>query len=496
VKVRSKGLKRNAISFFPNIVIGIASTAPAYSLASGLGTIAGFAGFGSPAILIVAFVPMLFIAIAYYHLNRANPDCGTTFSWATRALGPYAGWMGGWGIIVTDILVMPSLAAVAGQYSFQLLGIDQPSLLEVTLVGAAWIVVMTGICYLGIELSARTQQLLLAAELIILLIFAAMALAKVYAAGPPGGSHPVSWQWLNPFASGQFSDFAEGVLAAVFIFWGWDCSVSVNEETENPDTAPGRAAVFSTIVLLAVYVLVAIAAIAVAGPDVLSKNSTDIFVPIGTSVLGPKLDGLLIIAVLTSAAASTLTTILPTARTLLSMADAGAIPKQFATMQPRYLTPSVATVAIGLVSVFWYVGLTMISKNVLGDSILALGLGIAFYYAITGFACVVYFRGKLFESVRNFVFVGALPALGAVSMVILFVKAAIDLAKPDAGTTVVFGIGGPLVIGIGALLVGAILMVLARYAFPAFFAQKWSANNGLYGQDSDSAHQDQSMRAA
>ena len=64
VRVKSKGLKGNAISFFSNAVIGIASTAPGYSLASALGAIAGFAAFGTPAVMLVAFVPMLFIAVA------------------------------------------------------------------------------------------------------------------------------------------------------------------------------------------------------------------------------------------------------------------------------------------------------------------------------------------------------------------------------------------------------------------------------------------------
>jgi len=237
IEVPSKGLKTGAISFVSNIVIGVASTAPAYSLAATLGGIAGFAAFGSPAIMIVAFIPMLFIAAAYYYLNRADPDCGTTFSWVTRAIGPRWGWMGGWGIIVTDVIVMPSLAGIAGQYTFQLFGNNHPSTFEVTLVGVAWIVVMTAICYVGIELSARSQQLLLGPEFVILVIFSVVALVKVYSG--TAGAHHVSASWFNPFAIKGFSNFTEGILLAVFIYWGWDSGVAVNEETENPGSAPG-----------------------------------------------------------------------------------------------------------------------------------------------------------------------------------------------------------------------------------------------------------------
>ncbi len=470
IHVEDKGLKKNAISFVSNVVIGVASTAPAYSLAATLGGIAGFAAFGGPAIMIVAFIPMLFIAAAYYYMNRADPDCGTTFSWVTRAIGPRWGWMGGWGIFVTDVIVMPSLAAIAGQYSFQLFGNNNPTTLEVTLVGVLWIVVMTAICYIGIELSARTQQLLLGAEFVILVIFSVVALVKVYSG--TAGAHHVSASWFNPFDIKGFSNFTEAILLAVFIYWGWDSGVTVNEETENPGSAPGRAALVSTVVLVLIFVVVAIAATAFAGPTLLSNNPADVFAPIGKKVLGSGLDKLLIIAVLTSASASTQTTILPTARTVLSMARAGAIPSRFGAIHPRYLSPSVATLMMGGVSIVWYVGLTIVSKNVLGDSILALGLGIAFYYGLTGFACTIFYRRELLRSAKNFLFIGVLPTAGGVILFALFIKSCFDLGKKSAGSTVIFGIGGPLVIGLGALVVGLPLMFLCQWKLPQFFRRR------------------------
>jgi amino acid transporter len=472
IQVEDKGLKKNAISFISNIVIGVASTAPAYSLAATLGGIAGFAALGAPAVMIVAFIPMLFIAAAYYFMNRADPDCGTTFSWVTRAMGPRAGWMGGWGIIVTDIIVMPSLAAIAGLYTFQLFGNNSPTTFEVTAVGVAWIVIMTTICYIGIELSARTQQFLLGAEFIVLVIFSVVALIKVYSGSGISTSHHVSLSWFNPFDIKGFSNFTEAILLAVFIYWGWDSGVTVNEETEDSGSAPGRAAIVSTLVLVGIYVVVAAAATAFAGPALLSSNSSDIFAPIGHKVLGSGWDKLLIIAVLTSASASTQTTILPTARTVLSMARSKAIPSRFGEIHPRYLSPSVATLMMGGVSIIWYVGLTIVSKNVLGDSILALGLGIAFYYGLTGFACTVFYRREIFNSVKNFVFIGVLPTAGGLILLALFIKSCFDLGKKSAGSTVIFGVGGPLVIGLGALLLGIPLMLLAQWKLPDFFKRK------------------------
>src|ERR1700685_1965471 len=154
IKVEGPTLKKGAIGFISNIVISVASVAPAYSLAATLGFIAAVGGlaYGSPAVMIVAFFPMAFIAAAYYYMNRADPDCGTTFAWVTKAMGPYLGWQGGWAIVVADVLVMPSLASVAGQYTCSLVGITHPSNLAVTIIGIVWIVIMTAICYIGIEL--------------------------------------------------------------------------------------------------------------------------------------------------------------------------------------------------------------------------------------------------------------------------------------------------------------------------------------------------------
>ena len=117
---------------------GVASTAPAYSLAATLGFVVVVIGVRAPIVTILAFVPMLLISYGYKELNRADPDCGTTFTWATRAFSPGIGWMGGWGIVAADILVMPSLAQVAGQYVFLLFGANRHRQRCRTVGGYCW----------------------------------------------------------------------------------------------------------------------------------------------------------------------------------------------------------------------------------------------------------------------------------------------------------------------------------------------------------------------
>ncbi len=471
VEVDQPSLKRNAITFLSNIVIGVASTAPAYSLAATLGYIALVGGLGvqSPAVMLVAFFPMAFIAAAYYYMNRADPDCGTTFAWMTRSMGPWLGWQGGWAIVVADILVMPSLASVAGIYSFSLFGNSHPSTLEVTIVGVAWIVVMTTICYIGIELSARTQRFLLGLEFFTLILFAVVALVKVYTSHPAHSIEPMA-SWFNPFDVSSINALDGGILLAVFVYWGWDSGVSVNEETENSSTAPGRAAIVSTFVLVGIYLLVTTAAQAYGGVGNLLNNPTDVLSPLGKSVLGSPLDKLLIISVLTSASASTQTTILPTARTTLSMARWKAIPKQFANVHPRFLSPGFSTIWMGVVSTAVFVFLSATSKNLIGDAFTSLALTIAFYYGFTGLACVVYYRRRLFDSVKNFVFIGLMPFTGFAILMFILIKAVVDYSKPHAGFAKPFlGIGSPIVIALVMIILGLIFMIIQRMTMPEFF---------------------------
>jgi amino acid transporter len=474
-----KGLKGGAIGLISSVVIGLASTAPAYSLAASLGLIVVLAGVSAPSIMLLAFIPMYLIAVAYRELNEAEPDCGTTFTWAGRAFGPWMGWMGGWGIIAADVIVMANLAQIAGAYTFQLFGAADLAgdTFWTTVAGVVWILVMTYICYRGIEVSARLQYALLGIELVVLAAFAVIALVKVYAGDAPEGSITPSLAWLWPTDMG-ITDFVDAILIAVFLYWGWDTAVACNEESDDPGKTPGRAAVLSTLLLVVTYVLVAVATVAFAGtgtegiglgnPD----NSDDVFAAIGPSVFGEGGFGqffviLLIISVLTSSAASTQTTILPTARAALSMGAYRAVPERFATIHPRYLTPSVATWGMGIVSIAFYVGLTLISTNVLADSIAAVGLLIAFYYGLTGFACVWYYRKHLRG--RNLWTKGVLPGLGALMLLGAFVQASIGYANPEGGETTVAGIGGVFVIGIGALALGAVLMLVYSRIAPPFF---------------------------
>jgi amino acid transporter len=488
-----KGLKGGALGFISSVVVGVASTAPAYSLAATLGfVVIAINGLQAPIITIVAFIPMLFISYGYKALNSADPDCGTTFTWGTRAFGPVTGWWGGWGIVAADILVMASLAQIAGQYVFLLFGANgignNANSGWVLLVGVMWIVVMTAICYVGIEISANFQKALLGIEVTMLLLLSVVALVKVGSGHAPAGHLTPSLSWFNPFDVPNPESFLVGFTLMLFIYWGWDTAVSVNEETKERDKIPGRAAVTSTFILLITYAVVILATQSYAGigttgiglqnpnhaGDVLSVLGSSIF---GSSGFGSFLTHLLLLMVLSSAAASTQTTILPTARTTLSMAVFKAIPSSFARIHKRFLTPTVSTVTMGAVSIVLYVVMNYVSNGnaVIEDSVSALGVWIAFYYGLTGLSCFWYYRSTLRESSRNLWMRGILPLTGWAMLWFAMFWAFWYYWHPDNCYTfwtipgIHWQVGGVFLLDIGTVLIGIVLMYAFRAVRPAFF---------------------------
>jgi amino acid transporter len=496
-EVQGKGLKSGALGLISSTVIATASVAPAYSLAATLGFIVVAVGLKSPLVAIAAFVPMILTSIGYSELNKADPDCGTTFTWATRAFGPKSGFAGGWAIVVADVLVMASLAQVAGQYIFLLFNANgighNPASSWVLLTGILWIVFMTYICYRGIEVSANFQKALLSIEITMLLVLSVVALIRVGTGHHPAVSIHPSLSWLS-FGGLPFSAFASGLILMVFIYWGWDTALSVNEETKDPAKTPGRSAILSTIILVVTYGIAIFGAQSFAGIGTTGiglanpNNSSDVLSVLGHAVFGSGAVGnvfyrLLLIMVLSSAAASTQTTILPTARTTLSMAAYKALPDSFARMHRRYLTPTVSTLVMGGISILLYAGMNYISGgNVIADAVTSCGVFIATYYGLTGFACGWYYRKNLTSSARNLWMQGILPVLGGVILWFLggwSLYLDFNLTSPYEASFTTFtipgthvNIGGVFVIVFVSWLIGLLLFIYLRIKQPPFFKKE------------------------
>ena len=187
------------------------------------------------------------------------------------------------------------------------------------------------------------------------------------------------------------------------------------------------------------------------------ESLDDVFSVLGGVLFGPW-GWFLILGVMLSAASSTQTTILPTARGTLSMAVYRALPAKFAELHPKFKTPWFSTTLMGVTAIIYYVVMSLISEDVLADSLTSMGLAVALYYTITSFACVWYFRDTLRDSARNLWMRGILPLLGGLLLGYAFVQSCIDMWSVEYSYTVLLGIGGAFVVGVGAILLGFVLM--------------------------------------
>ena len=470
-----KGLKGDAIGFWDGVAIGVDSTAPAYSMAAVLGSLVVIAGIKAPAVLLISFIPMFLIAGAFYYMNRADQDCGTTFSWVTRAMGPWAGWMGGWAVFTTGVIVVGAQSDVAAYYIMNLLDpifhadwtsdpqdagrwIRMPLAIALTFL-------LTWICVAGTELSAKVQRWMVLAQVGALLLFIVTAAVAIMRGHGEGASFSLSWL-IPTHLSG--SALIQGMLLGVFMYWGWESAVNLNEESENAEEAPGKAAVVSTLLLLFIYVGTAVSIVAVANHQMFVDYDDDagLFGAVAQQVMGP-LWPLLVLSVVVSALASSQTTILPASRTSLSMGVAKALPKMFQEIDAKHGTPAKGTWVVAIATTLWYLVASQVSDNFLWDSLSALSIVVAFYYALTGVACAIYWRKELTRSVKALLLVGVGPTIGATVLFVLLIFAIKDGADPANSYTGsgVLGVGMPLAIAIFLFVLGLVLMVL-RFLSP------------------------------
>jgi amino acid transporter len=452
-------LKTNTLNLFDSTIIATSSVAPAYSVAATLALIVAFVGLSSPATILVSFVPVLFIAFAYYYLNRMDPNCGASYSWISRTLSPYVGWLSGWVQLAANVLFCASAPIVAGVYTMRLLNSIFPGQITadaagnkyiIAVVGIAWLALVTFMVVRGIRLTANFQWLLVALEYLIVLGFAVLAFVKIIS-GQTAAANPVSASWFNP-ATTTIGALAAGAALGVFFFWGWDTAANVNEETKDANKTPGQAGIISMFVLLFIFLITSSAIQALISTDAINGNSSDILYFFSQQLASSPITYLMIIAVLSSTVAVVQTTLLPSSRLSFSMARDGVFPKAFGTVHHKWLTPWVGTLLSSLAALIVILLTLFINtiNGIFGSLILDIGVLVAFYYGVTGVASAWAFRKVLFHDARIFLFAGLLPFVGALFLFSIAGYVVYQSIQTDIGTAlpvlVTMGLGLPLLL--------------------------------------------------
>jgi amino acid transporter len=405
----SDGLRSGALGFAESVIMGIAGSGPAYSLAASTAVLVAAVGVLAPASLLYCGLVMFGIAIAYRHLNRMAVDAGASYAWVARVFSPALGFFAGWALLISSVVFMVSGTLPAAEASLKLLA---PALVgrqgAVTVAAALWLVAIGAVVAKGIKLSSCLQIVFTLVEVGVLALFFAIALA---APRPP--AHPFSLAWL---AGSGFTPalFAAGAATALFAISGWDVTANLNEETRDGARIAGAGSLVAVAIVALLLVGFNVLALWLLSGAEIQRAGIDIVSVVAAKLVPHPWDYLAVVAVMLSTIGTLETSILQFTRTLFSMSRDRAVHPRWGRLHPSFRTPWLATVLItglGLGLLFlssWLDGI----RTVVTDSIDAVGFQVAFYYGLTGLACAWHFRKTAFAGLGSFVFLLLWPLVG------------------------------------------------------------------------------------
>ncbi len=440
-------LRSGVLGLFDSMIMGIAGSAPAYSIAATTTALFGAVLYGGPAALLYCGFFMFGIVFAFKYLSKDDSHAGAAYSWVRRALHPVLGYLSGWALVVSALIFMVIATFPAGSSLLSLFSTSAASNKTlITIFGTVFFLLMVSAVAAGVTVTVTVQIIMSCVEVFLLTLFAVLAIFHAHHV------KSFSWHWFSPsiFHAHGSSGFVAGALLAAFYYWGWDVTANLNEETKNASKTSGQGGLLGTICVFALFEVFTVATNLVLTRAQLtdSKNAADILAILGQAVWHGTGGKLIVLAVLLSTIATLETTLIQVTRTLFTMGRDHTLPKALGTVHPVRKTPLVATGVVTVVSVLLFIGSQYVGSisSILTDGYNAIGLQICIYYGLAGLAVVVLYRRQLFNSVGNFIFMGLWPLLGAIFMGYIFYE-----VLPNLNSTTLF-------VGLGAMALGLIPM--------------------------------------
>ncbi|MXM67737.1 amino acid permease [Streptomyces sp. HUCO-GS316] len=441
---RGRGLQANALGTFDTVVMAVAGSAPAYSLAATTAVLVSAVGLASPAALLYCAIPMLGIALAFSYLSRIDVNAGASYSWVGRTLHPFLGFISGWALVISATIFMVAGSLPAGSMTLALFDeqLAENTALS-TAVGAAWFVIMLLVVLGGARLTVRAQLVMSGIELVILAFFAVLALFHT------GNARTFDWSWLGFGHFDGMAGFASGALIAAFYYWGWDVTSNLSEETRNSRRTTGLAGLIGVGIVFLLFEVFTIAVNVILSSSQIEENDANVLAVLGEEIWPGWGGKLLIVSVMLSTIATLETTLIQVTRSLFAMGRDRTMPSALGRVHRRWNTPWVAIVVVGTVALMMLIASNALGSvgDILSDAISAIGLQIAVYYGLAGLAVVVAYRKMLLTSAANFILGGLWPLFGALFMFWIFFESLGELSTAAVN------------IGIGGLAVGLIPML-------------------------------------
>ena len=444
----SRRLDQSALGLAHAVVMGVAGTAPSFSIAASAAILIAATGGFAPAIVFYSGLVMLGIAMAFSRFNRDDPNAGASFIWVSRIFGPTWGFLAGWSVLVTSVLFMASATLPAASATLLLVAPQyENNQVALTLVALTWLLAVSAVTLRGTSVTARIQSSMIVIELAVLAFIGGASLLQLGAVGAR------QFDWTSFSLAGLDADsFIKGGVISLFLFWGWDISLNLAEETRDGHRASGLGAVLAMLILILIFTGAhAVALVALDPAQIAAAGSNLIFVVADT--LFPRPWSLLaILVVMFSTVGALATTALGFSRTLFAKSRHGVLHPRWQQLHPRWNTPDRATLLFALLGAVLLLSSLAIEDvaEVLRIAITAVGLQSAFYYGLTGYACAWAHRGRARGSALELLLTVIWPAASATC---LWAAAAMLMRNFDPLTSA---------IGLGTLLAGLVPMLLQR----------------------------------
>lgn len=444
-----KGLAKESLGAFESAIMGVAGTAPAFSVAVTTAAIVASVGVLSVGSVLYCGLIMFGIMLAFIHLSKITPHAGAAYAWVGHVFGKKWGFFAGWGLLVASIFFMVSATIPAATSTLVLIAPDLvESTVWVTSTAAIWLTLVTIVVTKGIKHASYTQLILTGIETVV--IFALIIGAFIHYGGTP--AHAPSFIWFSPFSfTPQL--FATGALTAIFFYWGWDVTMNLSEETRGGEPHPASKGAFWAMVnLILFFIIMMIVVLIVLTDEEIAKANTNVLYAIADKLFPKPWSYLAVLSTILSTIGTIETQILQFSRSMFAMARDDMLHPRYAKVHPQWQTPWIATLVI------WFLGVLLLFsssfmtsvKQILESSILAIGFQICFYMSLTGFACAWHYRDKLKRGAYAAVSYVLWPLVAALFMVFI---ALYSIPTFDAVTNAM---------GIGGILIGFLPLFLGR----------------------------------
>lgn len=437
-------LASNVLGLFESSVMGVAGSAPAYSIAATTAALFAAVGLGGPASLLYCGIAMFGIVFAFNTLNRTEANSGATYAWVRRGLHPALGYIAGWSVIVCSSIFMVAATLPAGSATLSLINPKYANSTGwVTIFGTIFFLLMVAAVVFGVTLTAKVQVIMSTVEVGLLVLFAFLCLLHTTKV------EHFTWAWFKPSIFGSSNNFFAGALVAAFYYWGWDVTHNLTEETKGSKKTPGYGALIGVFIVFVLFEVFTVGTNLIMTQKQISDNASNVLGVLGQIVWPGNGGKLIVIAVILSTVATIETQMIQVTRTMFSMGRDGTLSHQFGRINEKWKTPIFATMTVTVVALGLFIGSQFIGSvgTIMSDAVGAIGLQISIYYSLAGFSVVVLFRKDIFKSLKNFIHLGLWPFLGAVFMALVFVKVIPTLNKQT------------LWIGFGTLAAGLVPMI-------------------------------------